>query len=176
MRKLRVIWQGTFVVFCYIVFTQGLADEGTDGIRTSLEADDLAVVSAGEKVYQENCASCHGDQLEGQPNWRLRDANGYLPAPPHDDIGHTWHHADDLLFEITKYGPAKVIGDATYKTLMPAYQYLLTDQEIVAVLSYIKNSWPQEQRLWQEQVNGNQLGILQNDKAKETSVLERIFK
>ena len=60
MRKLRVIWQGTFVVFCYIVFTQGLADEGTDGIRTSLEADDLAVVSAGEKVYQENCASCHG--------------------------------------------------------------------------------------------------------------------
>ena len=30
---------------------------------------------------------------------------------PHDASGHTWHHADDLLFEIVKDGPAAVIGD-----------------------------------------------------------------
>ena len=27
-----------------------------------------------------------------------------LPAPPHNETGHTWHHPDEMLFAITKYG------------------------------------------------------------------------
>ena len=76
------------------------ASDGTDGVRTALKADDLVVVQAGEKIYQAQCASCHGPNLEGQPDWRTRDANGFLPAPPHDATGHTWHHADDLLLSL----------------------------------------------------------------------------
>ena len=122
------------------------ASEGIDGVRTSLKADDLAVVQAGETVYQAQCASCHGVELQGQPEWRIRDEDGLLPAPPHDETGHTWHHADDLLFEITKFGPGAVIGDAGYKTMMPAYKDVLTDDDIVAVLSFIKHSWPEDER------------------------------
>ncbi len=138
------------------IFSVSQADEGTDGIRTELKADDLAIVLSGESIYQAQCAACHGANLEGQPEWRTRDANGFLPAPPHDESGHTWHHADDLLFEITKYGPAVVIGDNAYQSNMPGYKELLTDDEIVAVLSYIKHTWPEEQRSWQEQVNESQ--------------------
>lgn len=130
------------------------ASEGIDGVSTRLNADDLAVVSAGEAIYRDNCAACHGAQLEGQANWRERGADGYLLAPPHDATGHTWHHSDDLLFEITKYGPNKALNDSEYKTRMPAYEDVLSDDDIIAVLSFIKHSWPEEERAWQEHTNG----------------------
>ncbi len=163
------------VLLCLVSAGLYAADKGTDGVLVALQADDLKVVQAGEVVYQANCAACHGKYLEGQPNWRQRDANGYLPAPPHDAEGHTWHHADDLLFEITKYGPGAVIGDKNYKTLMPAYQGLLSDDEIIAVLSFIKNTWPEEERAWQEQVNGNDPNTF-GTVEKKSSLLDQLKK
>ena len=56
----------------------------------------------GFNNYQEYCASCHGVNLEGQSNWRSRNEDGTLPAPPHDETGHTWHHETEMLFEYTK--------------------------------------------------------------------------
>lgn len=152
-----------------------LASTGTDGVLTMLEADDLAVVAHGETIYQAHCAACHGVQLEGQPNWQQRDAQGLLPAPPHDASGHTWHHADDLLFEITKYGPGVVIEDTDYQSAMPAFANILSDEDIVAVLSFIKNSWPAEERQWQEEVNGSQIGS-QLPKTKRSTQLDEFLK
>ena len=107
----------------------------------SLRDKDSAVVDLGKAVYAKNCASCHGVALEGQANWRRRDVDGYLPAPPHDETGHTWHHPDSYLFLMTKYGIEKMIGEK-YPNNMPAYENELTDNEIIAVLSYIKSTWP----------------------------------
>ena len=90
----------------------------------------------------ENCASCHGAVLEGQANWQQRDSDGYMPAPPHDVSGHTWHHPSSYLFLMTKYGIEKMIGEK-YPNNMPAYENQLTDNEIIAVLSYIKSTWPE---------------------------------
>ena len=165
-----------WVPVCLIIVASSvLASTGTDGVQTVLEADDLAIVANGESIYQAQCAACHGVQLEGQPNWRQRDAQGMLPAPPHDASGHTWHHADDLLFEITKYSAGVVIGDPDYQTTMPAYENILSDDEIVAVLSFIKNTWPEQERQWQEEVNGNQFDSLL-PKNRETTVLEKLLK
>ncbi len=107
------------------------------------DADTLA---QGEAVYAQNCASCHGAALEGAPDWRVRDAEGMLPAPPHDATGHTWHHDSDALFGIVKHGVGKMIGDPAYKTNMPAYDGVLSDSEIIATLSYIRSTWPDEVR------------------------------
>jgi S-disulfanyl-L-cysteine oxidoreductase SoxD len=49
--------------------------------------DDADLVAQGETVYLAHCASCHGRNLEGQPNWQQHDKDGYLPAPPHDETG-----------------------------------------------------------------------------------------
>jgi len=106
----------------------------------SLQHKDHAVVDLGKAIYAENCASCHGVVLEGQANWRQRDAEGYLPAPPHDETGHTWHHPDSYLFLMTKYGIEKMIGKS-YPNNMPAYEDKLTDDDIIAALSYIKSTW-----------------------------------
>ena len=67
----------------------------------TLMPEDLSVTKLGKTVYMENCASCHGAVLEGQVNWQQRDSDGYMPAPPHDVSGHTWH---DRSSEETGYG------------------------------------------------------------------------
>ncbi|MFQ5566594.1 MAG: c-type cytochrome [Paracoccaceae bacterium] len=110
--------------------------------------DDARQVALGETVYREHCASCHGAQLEGQPNWRIRKADGRLPAPPHDETGHTWHHPDEQLFRITKSGIAAFAPD--YESDMPAFQGVLSDEEIWSVLAFIKSTWPPEIRRRQE--------------------------
>ena len=61
---------------------------------------------AGSENYQEHCASCHGVNLEGQPNWREYKADGSLPAPPHDETGHTWHHDTKMLLVYKVRGPS----------------------------------------------------------------------
>ena len=118
-----------------------------------LRSDDAKLVAAGEAVYRAHCAACHGARLEGQPRWRERDAQGRMPAPPHDASGHTWHHPDQVLFDITKHGVAKAARMKDYDSAMPAFSGVLTDAEIVAVLSWIKAQWPAEIRRHQEEIN-----------------------
>jgi mono/diheme cytochrome c family protein len=107
--------------------------------------DDPAVIEAGSRIYAESCAACHGARLEGQPDWRSRNAAGRLPAPPHDETGHTWHHPMKVLFEITKYGVGRFAGPG-YLSDMPAFEGRLSDDEIPTVLLYIRAQWPAEIR------------------------------
>lgn len=111
--------------------------------RSIQEADiaDARLVDLGRTVYVVHCASCHGDRMEGQPNWRERRPDGRLPAPPHDAGGHTWHHPDRQLFEITKRGVAGIVPG--YQSDMPAYGDTLSDREIWSVIAYIKSRWPE---------------------------------
>lgn len=99
------------------------------------------VIEAGETLYAEHCAACHGSNLEGEPDWQVRDAEGYLPAPPHDETGHTWHHPTAQLFEITKYGTEQIVGGG-YKSRMLGFADTLDDDEILSILAYIKSTWP----------------------------------
>lgn len=107
-----------------------------------IDPADTALVTTGRVVYTQYCAACHGAQLQGQPNWRERLPSGRLPAPPHDESGHTWHHPDDILFDIVKNGlvPGRT-APAGYESDMPAYAGVLSDDEIRAVLAYIKSTW-----------------------------------
>ena len=109
-------------------------------------------LAVGARVYAKNCASCHGVNLEGQPNWRQRNANGRLPAPPHNARGHTWHHDDATLFGITKLGTAEFTG-LDIESDMPAFKDALSDDDIRAVFAYIKSRWPERIRTRQESLN-----------------------
>lgn len=98
-------------------------------------------VALGAKLYLQHCASCHGAKLEGQPNWRSRMPNDRLPAPPHDESGHTWHHPDGVLFGITKNGLVPPYAPPGYESDMPAFAGKLSDDEIWAVLAHLKSHW-----------------------------------
>jgi mono/diheme cytochrome c family protein len=69
-----------------------------------------------------------------------------MPAPPHDDSGHTWHHPDDVLFGITKHGLVPPYAPPRYESDMPAFAGKLSDEEIRAVLAYIASHWSGEVR------------------------------
>jgi mono/diheme cytochrome c family protein len=102
---------------------------------------DARQVAAGKVLYDQHCASCHGMNLEGQPDWKTRLPNGRLPAPPHDETGHTWHHDDQTLVNLVRNGLAPYAG-ASYQSDMPAFGEVLTDEQIRDVLAYIKSRWP----------------------------------
>lgn len=104
----------------------------------------IAQEDPGRAIYLERCASCHGVELEGQPDWMRRLPSGRLPAPPHDASGHTWHHSDRQLFDIVKNGLAAIAPG--YETDMPAFADAMTDDEIRAALEYIKSTWPDRER------------------------------
>lgn len=119
---------------------------------SSADATNAEAVAQGEHIYAVECASCHGKDLKGEPDWRVTKADGTLPAPPHDDSGHTWHHADSLLFEYTKFG-GQAIAPPDFKSAMPAFQDKLTDEEIWAVLSFIKSRWSLQAQQRQARLN-----------------------
>lgn len=117
-------------------------------------ADDPRQVALGRSIYAAHCAQCHGDRLQGQPDWQERRADGRLPAPPLDATGHGWHHPDELLFGIAKRGLGPY-APAGYESDMPAFEGILTDEELAAVIAFIKSSWPQHLRQQQERINEN---------------------
>ena len=130
-------------VFIALVAALFLIRDGDTPVTYSGKADasDRELVARGSTIYSQSCASCHGANLEGQQNWRVRKADGTLPAPPHDETGHTWHHSDDQLFQVTKWGTAAAVG-GDYKTDMRGFAEELDDSDIWAVLAYIKSQWP----------------------------------
>jgi mono/diheme cytochrome c family protein len=125
----------------------------SEAARHRADPEDLQLVALGEPIYRFNCAACHGAQLEGQPNWRERKPDGKLPAPPHDETGHTWHHADDQLFRLTKIGVKPPLAPEGYQSDMPAFDGVLADAQIWAVLAFIKSKWPLDIRDRQERIN-----------------------
>ena len=99
----------------------------------------------GRVLYKEHCASCHGADLEGQPNWRRIGKDGLLPAPPHDATGHTWHHDNRLLFDYTKLGGKALMearGVSEFRSGMEGFGEVLSDDDIWDILAFIRSTWP----------------------------------
>jgi mono/diheme cytochrome c family protein len=91
-----------------------------------------ASVSDGGRVYVTNCSSCH--QINGQG----------LPSefPPLDRNPVVTGDASTVIL-IVKLGMSgkRDVNGITYDGTMPAWGQLLSDQDIAAVVSYIRTTW-----------------------------------
>ena len=101
--------------------------------------DDPLKIEAGKLLYNQYCASCHQVNLTGAKNWKGFDEDGHRKAPPLNGTGHTWHHSDELLHKIIKYGFAKLIKN--YEGKMMGFGDNIEDEGIDNILSYIKSYW-----------------------------------
>ena len=107
---------------------------------------DPAQVAEGEILYAQYCAACHKANGEGDPEWQTPNEDGSFKPPPHNNDGHTWHHADDLLLDLIAN------GSSFPKSQMTAFGDQLTDEEILAIVAYLKTWWGPEERAFQWQM------------------------
>lgn len=137
-----------------LLIAAGAAFAIAGGVAYILQTDTTPAVAPnsngdpaiGATLYADNCASCHGADLEGQPDWQSPGEDGVLPAPPHDKTGHSWHHGDGMLFDYTKLGgqvSIEQMGIEGFTSGMPAFGDSLSDAEIKNVLAYIRSTWPE---------------------------------
>lgn len=128
-----------------------MSRETGEPVATTMPAD--LDIAQGEQLYGDYCAACHGANLEGQPDWRSAGPDGLLPAPPHDETGHTWHHTDSVLFDYTKLGGKAALAaqGVEFESGMPGFGEQLSDAEIWTILAYIKSTWPERERSAQQE-------------------------
>lgn len=107
-------------------------------------------VAAGQALYQAHCAACHGVPGRSNP---VAQGDGQEPAPAHDENGHTWRHPDFALFQLVRDGVAVANCTPVDPERMPMFRDVLSDSELVSVLSYIKSTWPEEVRQHHDKVN-----------------------
>jgi len=98
--------------------------------------EDFARVSRGGRLYQQNCAECHGNAAQGGANWRQRDADGMFPPPPLNGTGHAWHHPRRMLHHVIANGSPGGQGN------MPAWRDKLSDEEIDDIIAWFQSKWP----------------------------------
>ena len=100
-------------------------------------ASNVAEPRSGSQIYASTCARCHGSDGEGEANWMTRKENGRLRPPPLNGDGHTWHHADGVLYRIVSEGGTGV----GFGSDMPSFQDELSRDDIIAVLEFVKSLW-----------------------------------
>jgi mono/diheme cytochrome c family protein len=111
-----------------------LKDSGTPADNRASKPMDAtsAVMRAGAAIYKDNCAACHKDAGTGEMHLIASLAGSSLVL------------SDDptTLARIVLEG-ARAVGTATRPTApaMPAFNWRLNDNNISAVLTYIRNSW-----------------------------------
>jgi mono/diheme cytochrome c family protein len=126
-----------FVLYWLVACERESAVVGLSAIDIPKRQYDSEQLTLGEKIYQTNCASCHGGQAQGDANWRKKDADGHYPAPPLNGSGHAWHHSTAVLSDVI------INGSAPGKGKMPAWKDKLSEDEIYAVIDWFQSSWPQ---------------------------------
>ncbi len=91
-----------------------------------------AVLAMGANIYEQQCAQCHGNAGQG--------AAGAYPALA-GNRAVTMESVDNLVNIVRKGGFAPSTAGNPRPYGMPPYAHLLTDTEIAAVLTFIRQSW-----------------------------------
>ena len=91
-----------------------------------------SAVVAGERIYQQHCADCHGAQGQG-----VRGA--YPPLAGNRAV--TMAQTDNLLQTLLYGGFAPDTAGHPRPFGMPPFTLVLSDRDIAAVLTYLRASW-----------------------------------
>jgi mono/diheme cytochrome c family protein len=78
--------------------------------------------------------------------------------PRHNANGHTWHHSDRQLIDTILNGSGEMgemmrsmMGDPGVR--MPTFRGVLTEEDVKAILTYIKTWWTPEQQQFQADIS-----------------------
>lgn len=117
-------------------------DSGRDAATRSASVvpprvSDPVVLARGKRLFEQNCAVCHGADAQGNPNWRIRGPDGKFPPPPLNGTAHSWHHPRAWLRQMIKAGSPPGQGN------MPAWGGKLSDQDVDTIIDWFQSLWPE---------------------------------
>ena len=144
-----------FLLIVILSACSGAADEpqwSTAVLPATIDPADTVMANA-QRNYESYCAHCHGYAGDGQgaASEERTLSLGYKPVPRHDSEGHTWQHPDQLLFETIKYG----VNSPLNLYVMSPHGDRLNDDEIMAIVQYLKRFWTDEQRTFQARLTAD---------------------
>jgi mono/diheme cytochrome c family protein len=124
--------------------TSGMSDSDLAAIATYLkqlppprpgkgaEPPSEAMMRAGQAIYADTCAACHGGNGEGQPRY----------FPPLAGDASVQARDPTTIIRIILAGSRSVPTPAAPTPLaMPEFDWKLNDTGVAAVASYVRNSW-----------------------------------
>jgi mono/diheme cytochrome c family protein len=120
------------------------------GLDNPLRADGSIAedVQRGHDVYFRNCVACHGDALDGRGHY----AHGFAPQPlPFTGSGTIAQLTESFVFwRIAKGGPGLPAEGTPWNSAMPAWEALLTEDEIWSVIVFLYEQTGNRPRTWAE--------------------------
>jgi mono/diheme cytochrome c family protein len=135
----KYFWPGLIVVITVGLTANLLIWFWPNSETTSSSPNDIVLpsypveqVRRGRDLYAATCATCHGANGAGY-------AQATIPAPALNGSMHAWHHTDDQIRSWIRGG----LGQ------MPAVGATWSDEDIDAVIAYVKQWWEPEQLAWQ---------------------------
>ncbi len=90
------------------------------------------IMMAGATLYRDNCQSCHGPDGKGE----------HLIFPPlAGNPALVQPRAENLARVVLEGAQAASTGDTPTAPAMPSFAFKLSDHQMAALLTYIRNSW-----------------------------------
>lgn len=108
-----------------------LAWQPRDG-RRGAETETSEAASPGARLYADQCARCHNASGEGLPR--------KAPPLPGDPVVAARDPAELIRAVLDGVG-GKTIRGEEYPARMPAFRLLLNDEQVAAVVNYVRSRW-----------------------------------
>lgn len=103
----------------------------------------------GKRIYYQNCLACHGDALDGQGHFGF----AFNPQPlSFQDVGTIAQLTESVVFwRIAKGGPGLPNEGRPWNSAMPAWEDILTEEEIWQVIIFLYEQAGKQARTWEEE-------------------------
>ncbi|MHB8256885.1 MAG: c-type cytochrome [Acidiferrobacterales bacterium] len=103
-------------------------------------------IALGERLFQADCAPCHGAQAQGHAGWRVpRSGLFTAAAPPLNGTGDAWKRSRQQFVDTIEHGAR--LPDGT--VVMPAWKDRLSRTQIRYIVAWFQSLWPpQVYRNW----------------------------
>ena len=115
--------------------------EAAPPVSTTIRQFEPVSVVRGAQLFGERCASCHGPEGQGHPDWQRPSDGVFAAAPPLNGTGNDWKKSRAELAAIIKSG---VRRKSDKVIIMPSMQGKLNERDIDDILNWLQSLWPAE--------------------------------
>lgn len=113
----------------------------TESTSVSMRSCGLSAeqTALGGRLFQADCASCHGAQAQGHPGWQVPGGGPVtVAASPLNGTGDAWKRSRQQFIYTIEHGAR--LKDGTQ--VMPAWKDRLSTAQIRYIVAWFQSLWP----------------------------------